>query len=440
MPLIDTMPSLRAEIRLLLRVRHRRIRCLALRFAPIRLDLMDGRRAEESSFNFSFAPSTNGTQDNMMGPLIEIRNLLIAVCIMAVAMAICTVATMQTCYCYKLLRRKRSYSISKGNLCKNEKRIPDMSNAQERAIPTSKILARIDEFDLLTPLTPTVVPTNVFTLTGSVVEGPQYCQSPGRITLFPLGCSLRKVNSNRIYCSPDEPDCVYSIYNTGLPFTGAKSPHEELDLISMDRTTSASVKEAHEALNGCRKPQAPMNGVLKLDQSSSIPTSSTQITCADDVISAKCFSSTFDQLAMSNGSAECYKQNGIIPSTSSSNYLSSPSESSTCDSASGLDTTDSLSDNVFGCDDESAAVTERSSEIRLFPESNVNSSQMLRKNNNHCQLSCAAMQSDAYSLKLTNLDKIIEETESETDNSRIASCGTGRGGAAHTDKGACNQV
>uniref|UniRef100_A0A5S6Q9M9 Uncharacterized protein n=1 Tax=Trichuris muris TaxID=70415 RepID=A0A5S6Q9M9_TRIMR len=118
---------------------------------------------------------------------------------------------------------------------------------------------------------------------------------------------------------------------------------------------------------------------------------------------------------MSNGSAECYKQNGIIPSTSSSNYLSSPSESSTCDSASGLDTTDSLSDNVFGCDDESGAVTERFSEIRLFPESSVKSSQRLRKNDGHCQLSCAAMLSDAYSLRLTNLDKIVEETESEPD-------------------------
>ncbi|KHJ45057.1 hypothetical protein D918_04868 [Trichuris suis] len=367
-------------------------------------------------------------------PLIEIKNLLTAVCIMAVAMAICAVAAMQTCYCYKLFRRKRSCSPSCKGIFDTNRRNADKANAQEQVIPAAKILARIDEFDLLTPLTPTTVPTSVFTLTGNVVQRPQYCHSPGRITLFPLGCSVRKVNSNRIYCSPDKPDYVYSIYNTGLPFTGTMSPHEELDLISMDRTTSTSVREVQETLNGCHRQRSTTNSVLKLEQSSSVPTSSTQITSTDEVISAKYVPNGFEQLVNSNCESGSYKQNGIVPSTSSSNNLSSPSESSSCDSASGLDTTDSLSDNVFGCDDGSVAVTERFSEIRLLSENSVNSSQALRKNGDRCQLNCASMLSEGYPARLPNLDKIIEETESETDNSRIASYGVEHSGTMRKEK------
>ncbi|CDW58462.1 hypothetical protein TTRE_0000677901 [Trichuris trichiura] len=340
---------------------------------------------------------------------------------------------MQTCYCYKLLRRKWSYSSSSKDMFETE-RNPDKANAQEQVIPAAKILARIDEFDLLTPLTPTIIPTSVFTLTGNVVQGQQYCHSPGRITLFPLGCSVRKVNNSRIYCSPDKPDYVYSIYNTGLPFTGTKSPHEELDLISMDRTTSTSAREVQEGLNGSYKLRPAMNGVLKPERSSSVPTSSTQITSTDDVISAKYVPNGYEQLADPNCESKSYKQNGIVPSTSSSNNLSSPSESSICGSASGLDTTDSLSDNVFGCDDGSVAVMERFSEIRLLSENSLNLSQSLKTNGDHCQLNCATILPEGYSARLPNLDKIIEETESETDNSRIASYGIEHNGSMRKEK------
>ncbi|XP_003374358.1 hypothetical protein Tsp_09689 [Trichinella spiralis] len=265
-------------------------------------------------------------------------------------MTIVTLAALQLKFCIYRMKRNRRQKPTQGypNTSEPLKNM-NISAISESVVKSPKkinFLAKLDEFEILTPLTPNTTQTNFVALLPPTVP---YNRSPGRITLFPLSCSLRRVNLNRIYCSPDRPDIVFSLYDSMKAFNGTTGGNDELDLISVDRTSYASVVDKNNPTDNKRgiselTEQCVVNEKKKSQQhcadSDAYPSSVSSITTDDDIPSLS-------------------KSSGVNP--------------------------------FYGIRTKN-----------IYSENNGNISSTY----------------DSFSLRLTNLDKIVEETESETDNSR----------------------
>ncbi|KRX14595.1 hypothetical protein T07_6160, partial [Trichinella nelsoni] len=374
--------------------------------------------------------------------LTEIKNLLAALSVFVLAMTIVTLAALQLKFCIYRMKRNRRQKATQGypNTSEPLKNM-SISAISESVVKSPKkinFLAKLDEFEMLTPLSPNTTQTNFVALLPPTVP---YNRSPGRITLFPLSCSLRRVNLNRIYCSPDRPDIVFSLYDSMKAFNGTTGGNDELDLISVDRTSYASVVDKNNPTDNKRgiselTEQCVVNEKKKSQQhcadSDPYPSSVSSITTDDDIPSLSKSSSREDSANMSFSATEytsdkslhnrpyqINKNNKIINNNNIDDSASSPSGSSMRDSISGADTTDSLSDNVFDEHEDLTKFNDTNSEVRV-PSSGVNPFYGIRTKNiyseNNGNISSTY---DSFSLRLTtNLDKIVEETESETDNSR----------------------
>ncbi|KRX73014.1 hypothetical protein T06_13576 [Trichinella sp. T6] len=377
--------------------------------------------------------------------LTEIKNLLAALSVFVLAMTIVTLAALQLKFCiYRMKRNRRQKPTQEYRNTSEPLKNMSISAISESVVKSPKkinFLAKLDEFEILTPLTPNTTQTNFVALLPPTVP---YNRSPGRITLFPLSCSLRRVNLNRIYCSPDRPDIVFSLYDSMKAFNGTTGGNDELDLISVDRTSYASVVDKNnptdnkrgisELTEQCEKKKSQQHCV----DSDAYPSSVSSITTDDDIPSLSKSSGREDSANMSYSATEytsdkslhnrlyqINKNNKTINNNNNNNNnnnindsASSPSGSSMRDSISGADTTDSLSDNVFDEHEDLTKFNDTNSQVRVS-SSGVNSFYGIRTKNiyseNNGNISSTY---DTFSLRLTNLDKIVEETESETDNSR----------------------
>ncbi|KRZ09859.1 hypothetical protein T11_17902, partial [Trichinella zimbabwensis] len=401
-----------------------------------------------SNHSTDVAQSESSNATSLPGDVLtEIKNLLAALSVFVLAMTIVTLAALQLKFCIYRMKRNRRHKATQGypNTSEPLKNM-NISAISESVKSPKKInfLAKLDEFEILTPLTPNTAQTNFVALLPPTVP---YNRSPGRITLFPLSCSLRRVNLNRIYCSPDRPDIVFSLYDSMKAFNGTTGGNEELDLISVDRTSYASVVDKNNLADNKRgtselTEQCVVNEKKKSQHcadSDAYPSSISSITTDDDIPSLSKSSGREDSANVSFSATEytsdkslhnrlyqINKNNKTINNNSNNNNnnnnnindsASSPSGSSMRDSISGADTTDSLSDNVFDEHEDLTKFNDGTSEVRV-PSSGVSPFYGLRTKNTYSENNGNISTFDNFSLRLTNLDKIVEETESETDNSR----------------------
>ncbi|KAL1286196.1 Molybdenum import ATP-binding protein ModC [Trichinella pseudospiralis] len=325
--------------------------------------------------------SSNAT--SLPDVLTEIKNLLAALSVFVLAMTIVTLAALQLKFCIYRMKRNRHHKATQGypNTSEPLKNM-NISAISESVKSPKKInfLAKLDEFEILTPLTPNTAQTNFVALLPPTVP---YNRSPGRITLFPLSCSLRRVNLNRIYCSPDRPDIVFSLYDSMKAFNGTTGGNEELDLISVDRTSYASVVDKNNPTDNKR-------GTSELTEQCVVNEKKKSQHCAD---------------------SDAYPSS--ISSITTDDDIPSLSKSSGREDSANV----SFSATEYTSDKNLTKFNDGTSEMRV-PSSGVSPFYGLRTKNTYSENNGNISTFDNFSLRLTNLDKIVEETESETDNSR----------------------